>query len=153
MLFAPVKLSYDWQMNSIELVEQWSDARNLITLLVFVVLLCLVLTAILNQNQDTQSMLYFGVTFLIVTHLPASNLLVTVGFVIAERTLYVPSIGFSALFLLGYIQLEDRLNCLAKRKERIEKYLKLAIGILFAAFFLKTLLRNQDWLTRQSLFE
>ena len=149
MLFAPVRLSYDWQMNSIELIDQWTDPRNLISLLVFAVLAWLVLTALLNRNPTTQSILYFGVTFLIISHLPASNLLVTVGFVIAERTLYVPSIGFSTLLLLGYIQLEHRL----KRKERPAKYLKLAVWVLFAVFFVKTLTRNQDWLTRQSLFE
>lgn len=160
MLFLPSKLSYDWQMNSIELVEQWTDPRNLTTLVVFVLLTCLVLAALLNRNKATQSMLYFGVTFLIITHLPASNLLVTVGFVVAERTLYVPSIGFSTLLLVGYLQLVNRLNGQAHgsswwwpRKERIEQSLKLAIGLLFAVFFVKTLLRNQDWLTRESLFE
>lgn len=151
MLFLPSKLSYDWQMNSIELVEHWTDPRNLVTLAAFTLLASLVLTALLNRNKATQSLLYFGVTFLIITHLPASNLLVTVGFVVAERTLYVPSLGFSTLFLFGYLQLENQLT--GSRKERLEKYLKLAIGLLFAVFTVKTLLRNQDWLTREALFE
>lgn len=33
--------------------------------------------------------------------LPASNLLFTVGFVIAERVLYLPSAGFIIIIVLG----------------------------------------------------
>lgn len=36
---------------------------------------------------------------LIIPFLPASNLFFTVGFVIAERVLYLPSIGYTMLFI------------------------------------------------------
>lgn len=35
--------------------------------------------------------------FSVFTFLPASNLLVTVGFTVAERVLYLPSLGFCVL--------------------------------------------------------
>ena len=155
MLFNPSKLSYDWQMNSIALIERLADLRNLTTLTVFSVLIGLILIAMRNRNKATQSIFYFGLTFLLIPHLPASNLVVTVGFVIAERCLYIPSIGFSTLFILGFMKIENQLNCqthLAKR-EKNKRYLQFAIYLLFAMFFAKTLLRNQDWLTRESLFK
>lgn len=111
MLIMPSKLCYDWQMNSLPLIEQFFDSRNLITFCFFALLFVLILISIVNKNKETQSMLFFGIAFLILPHLPASNLFITVGFVIAERTLYIPSIGFSTLFIIGFIQLKNRYNC------------------------------------------
>ena len=42
-----------------------------------------------------------SVAVLVVPFLPASNLLFRVGFVIAERNLYLPSLGFIMLVTLG----------------------------------------------------
>lgn len=42
-----------------------------------------------------------ALTCMVVPFLPASNLLFRVGFVIAERVLYLPSIGYVMLVILG----------------------------------------------------
>ena len=47
-----------------------------------------------------------ALSFLIIPFLPASNLFLRVGFVIAERVLYLPSVGFCILFTL----IVDRLS-------------------------------------------
>lgn len=39
---------------------------------------------------------------IVVPFLPASNLFLTVGFVLAERILYVPSAGYCLLIAIGY---------------------------------------------------
>ncbi len=46
--------------------------------------------------------------FLVLPFIPASNLFFPVGFVVAERVLYVPSIGYCMLFAVGYSILEQR---------------------------------------------
>lgn len=38
---------------------------------------------------------------MVIPFLPASNLFFTVGFVVAERVLYIPSIGFCLLIVCG----------------------------------------------------
>ncbi|XP_048588556.1 protein O-mannosyl-transferase TMTC4 [Nematostella vectensis] len=43
----------------------------------------------------------FGLVMVVVPFLPASNLFVPVGFVIAERVLYIPSMGYCVLLSLG----------------------------------------------------
>jgi ABC-type transport system involved in cytochrome bd biosynthesis fused ATPase/permease subunit len=49
--------------------------------------------------------LALGLALLVVSFLPASNLLFRVGFVLAERVLYIPSVGFCVLVTLGIRQL------------------------------------------------
>lgn len=58
-------------------------------------------TRAINKLQDesfaAHNRLAWSLLLLIVPHLPASNLLVPVGFLVAERTLYLPSVGFCLL--------------------------------------------------------
>ena len=42
-----------------------------------------------------------AMSFIIIPFLPASNAFFRVGFVVAERALYLPSIGFCMLIVLG----------------------------------------------------
>lgn len=46
-------------------------------------------------------MLFISLTFIVVPFLPASNLFFRVGFVVAERVLYIPSAGFCMLIVIG----------------------------------------------------
>ena len=43
-----------------------------------------------SQEDAEDSAVLLGLSMLLLTYLPASNLLVTVGFVVAERLLYLP---------------------------------------------------------------
>jgi len=49
-----------------------------------------------------------SLVLIVVPFLPASNLLFRVGFVIAERNLYLPSTGFVLLVALGIQKLARR---------------------------------------------
>jgi hypothetical protein len=51
--------------------------------------------------------LILGLALLVITFLPASNLLFRVGFVIAERNLYLPSAGFCILVTMGMVHLSS----------------------------------------------
>ena len=48
------------------------------------------------------------VSLLLFPFLPASNLFFPVGFVVAERVLYIPSMGFSLLVAVGFESLLAR---------------------------------------------
>ena len=43
-----------------------------------------------------------AITWLILPFIPAANLFFPVGFVVAERILYLPSMGFSLIVALGF---------------------------------------------------
>lgn len=47
-----------------------------------------------------------AISLIIMPFIPASNLFFTVGFVIAERTLLLPSAGFCLLIILGLKKIE-----------------------------------------------
>jgi hypothetical protein len=42
-----------------------------------------------------------GLSMLVIPFIPASNLFFPVGFVVAERVLYIPSMGFCIVVALG----------------------------------------------------
>lgn len=56
-------------------------------------------------------MILLASAFVVLPFLPASNLLVTVGFVIAERILVLPSFGFCLLVVFGLKKLMRRVKC------------------------------------------
>ena len=58
-----------------------------------------------------------GVAFIIIPFLPASNLLFRVGFVVAERVLYLSSAGFCIIVAFGFEKLSTtraarQVNCI-----------------------------------------
>lgn len=71
----------------------------------------------------------------LVPFLPASNLFFTTGFVIAERILYLPSIGFVLLVAKG-------LQALLRRHAALAWLMQ---ALLLLSFGLKTFQRCYDW--------
>ena len=55
-----------------------------------------------NPLQRTRHLSVFALSLLLLPFLPASNLFFPVGFVVAERVLYLPSMGFCLLVAIGY---------------------------------------------------
>ena len=88
----PSTLCYDWQMGSIPLVETFFDIRNLGTLAFFIFLLSLSLASLIGWSSPKghRRVILLGLSLLVVPFLPASNLFLRVGFVVAERILYIP---------------------------------------------------------------
>lgn len=75
--------------------------------------------------------------------IPASNLFFPVGFVIAERVLYMPSMGFCLLVAYGFHSINERFN---------RKLGWLCMITLIGAHAVKTYHRNWDWGTEYSIF-
>ena len=82
-----------------------------------------------------------------VTFLPASNLFFLVGFVVAERVLYLPSMGFCILIALGATKLITSFN-----RPFLRIATKGAVFFLLISYCTKTLVRNTKWLSGQNLF-
>lgn len=86
--------------------------------------------------------LFQGLALLVLPFLPASNLFFPVGFVVAERVLYMPSMGWCLLVAHGW-------RLLAKRRAKLAAA---ALIFLLLAFSAKTYMRNWDWKTEYSIF-
>lgn len=92
----------------------------------------------------------FSLLFMILPFVPASNILQTVGFVAAERTLYIPSIGWSVLVAVGWGRLLSRVRARVRRVSPHLLYLA-TLGLL-AVSAARLVLRNNVWSSRATLF-
>ncbi|XP_058138973.1 protein O-mannosyl-transferase TMTC1 [Dasypus novemcinctus] len=146
LLLAPVTLCYDWQVGSIPLVETIWDMRNLATILLAVVMALLSLHCLAAFKRLEHKEVLAGLLLLAVPFVPASNLFFRVGFVVAERVLYMPSMGYCILVVHGLSKLCAWLNrCGAAA-------LIASTVLLLLLFSWKTVKQNEIWLSRESLF-
>ncbi|KAM9230729.1 protein O-mannosyl-transferase TMTC1 isoform 2-T2 [Dugong dugon] len=146
LLLAPITLCYDWQVGSIPLVETIWDMRNLATILLAVVMALLSLHCLAAFKRLEHKEVLVGLLFLVFPFIPASNLFFRVGFVVAERVLYMPSMGYCILFVHGLSKLCTWLNrCGATT-------LIVSTVLLLLLFSWKTVKQNEIWLSRESLF-
>lgn len=80
---------------------------------------------------------------LVIPFLPASNIFFNVGFVLAERTLYIPSAGYCLLVVIGLQKLYNHVPV---------QYLLLTYVALISLFFVKSWIRSDQWKTETALF-
>lgn len=146
LLLAPVTLCYDWQVGSIPLVQSLVDVRNLATLLMLTVMAAVSLHCVWTLRRQQSREVLVGLLFLVFPFIPASNLFFRVGFVVAERVLYMPSMGYCVLVAHGL----GRLSSLVGRWGT--SVLSVSVLLLLLLFSLKTVQQNQVWLSREALF-
>ncbi|XP_077450508.1 protein O-mannosyl-transferase TMTC2-like [Stigmatopora argus] len=95
-----------------------------------------------------ENLVIFSLALLSLPFIPASNLFFYVGFVIAERVLYIPSAGFCLLVATGVRSLYVRL----RRKRCKVLLLTLCLGLVLLNA-LRTFQRNQDWSNEENLYK
>lgn len=78
--------------------------------------------------------------------LPASNLFFPVGFVVAERILYLPSMGFCLLVAFGFHKMRTHLS------GKLQLFWSLCLPLLLTIHATKTLVRNSEWRDELSIF-
>ena len=144
LLLFPCDLCCDWTMGTIPLVESVLDPRNGATLAAIAVLGLLGHTALTTGNRQQATVLTMGLALLVLPFLPASNLFFPVGFVVAERVLYMPSMGFCLLVGYGWSVLFD--------KQRLRRAAWICLGIILLVHGCKTYTRNFDWESEYSIF-
>uniref|UniRef100_A0A2K6MHU0 Transmembrane O-mannosyltransferase targeting cadherins 3 n=1 Tax=Rhinopithecus bieti TaxID=61621 RepID=A0A2K6MHU0_RHIBE len=98
LLLNPSELCCDWTMGTIPLIESLLDIRNLATFTFFCFL----------GTLGVFSLRYSGRCLMALPFIPASNLFFPVGFVVAERVLYVPSMGFCILVAHGWQKISTK---------------------------------------------
>ncbi|XP_026991030.2 protein O-mannosyl-transferase TMTC3 isoform X1 [Tachysurus fulvidraco] len=143
LLLNPSELCCDWTMGTIPLVESLLDPRNLATLAFYVLLGLLAYHSLRHAHSSAKTVL-MALSLLVLPFIPASNLFFPVGFVVAERVLYVPSMGFCVLVAHGFKSLALR--------GTLKKVSWLFMGVLLITHALKTFSRTWDWESEYTLF-
>ncbi|XP_062246339.1 protein O-mannosyl-transferase TMTC2 [Platichthys flesus] len=95
----------------------------------------------------SENVVVFSLGLLAIPFLPATNLFFYVGFVIAERVLYIPSMGFCLLVAVGMRSLYVRL-----RRRSFRTMLVYCSAALVLLFGVKTVMRNRDWQNEEMLY-
>ncbi|XP_044137349.1 protein O-mannosyl-transferase TMTC1 [Bufo gargarizans] len=146
LLLGPITLCYDWQVGSIPLVHSIWDIRNVSTLLLLAVLLSLGLKCLTGSKRAGHQEVVVGLLFLVFPFIPASNLFFRVGFVVAERVLYMPSMGFCILCVHGLRRLSSRVG------PRGSSAVTFCFLLLLVLFSCKSVWQTECWRSRESLF-
>ncbi|XP_054720816.1 protein O-mannosyl-transferase Tmtc3-like [Uloborus diversus] len=141
LLLFPSDLCCDWTMGSVPLVKSWADPRNLATVALYATLAAILWNS-LWLDDGRSKLLIMSLSLCAFPFLPASNLFFPVGFVVAERVLYAPSMGFCLIVAQGA-------NLLATRRPSL---IWCCIGVLICIHAAKTVRRNIDWQSEYSLF-
>ena len=178
LLLLPTNLAHDWSMTTVPNMVSLEDPRLPLAALPYTLLLAISLTAVAAlqrevhihchrqrpQKRPTLSSapafgaslfmgLLGGLAWLVLPFLPASGAFVTPGFTIAERVLYLPSVGACLLLavLLGVSRRRAGANAHGHRLAVASR--RLAPLLLFVMHAVLTLRRNVDWRTNLSLLE
>ena len=99
---------------------------------------------LLTDHSYLSDTVLFGMVITVISFLPATNLLTYVGFVVAERVLYLPSVGYCMIVGAGM----ERLMV----SKRLKKMVTVMSLLLLCAFAAKTLKRNEDWRSEENLY-
>ena len=145
LLLSPSQLCAEYAMDTIPPIAFLTDPRNLLTLATFVTLLSMTCYAMSTRDGHHRKLL-FGLCLMSIPFLPASNLFFPVGFVIAERVLYIPSMGFCMIVAYGAWRL------LSNTKRATKLLCKLLVLYLILIHGIKTLVRNPDWHNSYNLY-
>jgi len=146
----PARLSADYSYNAVPLFDwslTWEDAEALLALAV-----CVggaVLAWLLVRGGRVGKPMLFFLIFFFVTASPTSNLIVLIGSIMAERFLYLPSVGLAGLLVAGVVALGRRLPL---RRPADARVAWASLGIACLALAARTYARNSDWKDEVSLW-
>lgn len=132
LLFFPLDLSVDYAPGVILPVEA-------LTPMVLLGLLLVVATVVLMAATPWRPRPGLIAGWFLISILPVSNFFFPIGVLIAERTLYLPSV---AVCLLAGIAFDEALQSTARETRRLAVALTIAAS---AGFGLRTVVRNPDW--------
>eukprot|EP00051_Salpingoeca_urceolata_P005947 m.79074 g.79074 ORF g.79074 m.79074 type:complete len:911 (+) comp14612_c0_seq1:120-2852(+) len=149
LLAWPQTLCCDWSAGSIPVVQSVLDPRNAGTLALFVFLGFLIYKAVFSADTlQRKAELSVAIAFLVGPFLPACGLFMEVGFTVAERVLYLPSVGFCLLLVIAWDRWLGQTEALSISN-------KLFAVIAFACvlgYGTRTMLRNEDWRDELSIY-
>ena len=128
----PVKQSVDYSYNQIPLAhgtaEDW---------LAYAIVLAVAIVVVLLYRWNRTC--FFLACFSFVNFVPASNLFFPIGTIMADRLLYLPSLGLLGCLVLAIYA------CAQTPKMKIVP--PVVLGLITAGFAVRTWLRNADWKT------
>jgi protein O-mannosyl-transferase len=152
LFFWPARLSADYSYNSVPLfgwrASKWEDAKALVAVAVFLGAGMLMLFLAVRRRSVGKPARFF-LAFFVIAALPTSNLIVLIGSIMAERFLYLPSVGLAGFVLAAIFALGRRLRLPHPAAARAAW---VALSIACLALAGRSYARNSDWKDEVSLW-
>jgi protein O-mannosyl-transferase len=151
----PARLSADYSYNAVPLFGwawSWEDAKALIGLAVCLgAALAAVILAVRGRRAEKPMLFFLGFFFVAIS--PTSNLIVFIGSIMAERFLYLPSVGLAGCVVAaGYALGQTALGQTALRRRQTARAAGAALWLACLALGARTYARNRDWKDELSLW-
>lgn len=147
LLICPEWLCFDWSMGCIPLIKLdniFKDMRFFFIFIFWLIFSLLIVTSLRRPTTSKQRDVLLALLCIVIPFSIASNLFVRVGFVIAERILYMPSIGYCMLIVIGMDQLTSYF--------RVKNIISTMLVFLLFINTLRCHQRSFDWRTEKQLF-
>jgi hypothetical protein len=136
LLLWPAHLQVDYSPLEIVSATSWGWAQ---TVGLAILLPTAILTAVGMRRRSVAS---FGVLWIAVGLFPVSNVLIPTGIALAERTLFLPSVGIALVIGAGLSALGQRIGGTAPR---LRFAAGVALGVLLLAGATRSARRYRDW--------
>ena len=141
LLIWPARLSCDYSYNQIPLVSgsmrTWEDWQAIVALVVYAAAAVMAVVAFRRSKP-----VFFFIAFFFAAIAPTANIFLLIGTIMAERTLYLPSVAFAGLVAWaawhGFQRLRPRWPAL--------------LAIVCLALAGRTFARNFDWYNEETLW-
>lgn len=143
----PFQLCFDYSMGCIPLIESVTDQR-LVVVTIFIIAVILIAAQLIRGFNEQYKIETFCILFYAISFIPASNIFVTVGFVVAERILYLPSVAFCILFARLFGKLEQIMT-----SKNIGYIPNSSISIIVILLLIKSYKRSKEWRNELDLYE
>jgi tetratricopeptide (TPR) repeat protein len=132
----PANLSCDYSFGQIPLARG-TAADWFACVIVFATAIAVILLYRWNRTA------FFLACFAFLNFVPASNLFFPIGTIMADRLLYLPSLGLLACMVLAVYAVAE--------KPKFALVAPVVLGVIVAGFAVRTWMRNQDWETELAL--
>ena len=148
----PARLSADYTYNAVPLfgwrLWNWEDAKAIVALAICLGAALLAVLLAVRSSRTGKPLLFF-LFFFFMALSPTSNLVVLVGSTMAERFLYLPSVGLAGCVVAAIYALGQRRFPARPAAARVAW---VALGLVCLAFTARTYARNFDWQDERSLW-
>jgi Flp pilus assembly protein TadD len=136
--FVPLNLSHDYYFNQIPVIG-WGRVEAIVPAVIYLSLGGLTIWGTVKRHPAAFGLWWFFINLFLV-----SNIAVTVGTTMAERFMYLPSLGLIFALVVLLFGLGKRIG---------QKQLALGVvGVLVALFAVRTVMRNPVWKDNLTLF-
>lgn len=151
LLLLPHSLAVDYSLGSVPLVTTVWDVRNVLPFLLYVVLFGLAWAAFApSKDAHTTAFVRVALLWLVIPFVPSSNLLFPVGFILAERVLYTPSVGFCMGLAHLITSFVDRANGSVRQKRSLAAVISAAV---VAAYVARTVDHVHNFESEEALYK